>query len=199
MNLVFKVLSVVATAALFAGCVKPKVEPPPKVVAKPWGTYQSPPQRSGAYNDISLSALYRELGRDGEPTTLGYTEKSFNACEVRANRSANPLCKTLYLGTLHFRMTCRNNTGIVQSSRLLPLRLSAVTWRTGRDSGLFSTTKTGHGTIRFVANSTARFRPMKFYIGRKIVYKRLKDNWKIVLPRDWCPKGQKLYGSKDPS
>ena len=188
MIIILKNVSALAlTLCTVVSCTTP---PPPEVVVpveKPWGTFETLPSQRGAYNQISIGALHTELQiPERRDKDIGYLEKGFNTCDVKANTSTRPSCRKMYTGSLRFRMTCRNNEGIVREADLLPLQVNNVLWKSGPRRGTFSTDADGYGVIRFISQKTARSQPMKFYMGKKVVYKRLKDLWRIVLPPHWC-------------
>ena len=150
------------------------------------GTYMGPRNSSGQHNSFSLGELQRELSMDRENSTLGYMERSFNTCQVQSNRSSSPRCVNLFYSSLNIKLGCRNNSGVVRSQNLVPLQVQSIRWKSGRHGGLVSTDALGFGQIRFVSHRSIKHSPMTLYVGSRMLYKRLKDSWGIVLPRKWC-------------
>lgn len=118
---------------------------------------------------------------------LGFQEKSFNTCSIESNRSKSPHCQRLYVSRLNFQVVCRDSTGTVERVNLTPLTSDRLRWKKqGGKRGLASTDNDGFGRLGFITKRPSEHGYIYFYLGSKIARKRFKDNWKVVLPKNWC-------------
>ncbi|MCB0377706.1 MAG: hypothetical protein KDD33_04375 [Bdellovibrionales bacterium] len=143
-------------------------------------------KRPRTYNNINTMELMDELGVSKNWRNLGYYEKPFNACQVKANKSPNPSCEDLYLGVVNFHVMCRDSTGTVEKVNLFPLHSTDIRWKRGTHKGRTVTDKDGFGSVQFITRNSSRNASMYLYLGRKVARKQFKDYWKLILPMSWC-------------
>lgn len=143
-------------------------------------------KKPNSYNDIDVHALVNELNMNSPFNKIGFTEKSFNSCQVKSNRSRNPKCKRLFLGKVNYHVMCRRSTGTVEKVSLRPLTKSLLRWKRGPYRGTTSTNSKGFGTIYYISRSPSRNKALYLYLGKKVARKRLQDMWKLILPNSWC-------------
>jgi hypothetical protein len=182
----FSLLYLLPVLLILWSCTSAPKKPEP---TGKYGTYRSSPNGMGQYNEIDIDNLMQELKIADNKVKVGYQEKSFDTCKVQSNFSSNPLCERLYLGVLHFQMVCRTNDAIVKRKDMLPLQSQNIRWKRGYLRGLASTDEQGYGTIKFITDVSSLFRPVIFRFQGHVVFKRLKDQWQMVLPNHWCDLG----------
>ena len=139
-----------------------------------------------SYNDIDIASLVQELEMDQPVHEIGFTEKSFNSCDIKSNRSEKPICQRLYLGRVNFQVMCRDSTGTVEKVNLEPLDEGNLRWKQGRHRGYTRTNSMGYGSIEFISTRSSMNQALYLYLGRKVARKSLKDMWKLILPKNWC-------------
>lgn len=141
---------------------------------------------SEQYNDIDIPALIEELKMNTPIEKIGYQEKAFDTCSIESNRSSAPLCQKLYLSHLNYQVMCRESTGTVNKVNLTPLSTQAMRWRSPGKRGYTKTNQQGYGQVGFISSNPASASYLYFYLGSKIARKRFSDQWKLILPKNWC-------------
>lgn len=162
-------------------------ERPKKIyLPKSQSSYQDQSRIDSRYNDIDLNDLFYELQMDQPIERIGYQERVFDTCEVKANKSENPKCERLYVSRLNYHVMCRDSTGTVERVQLRPLSHKKLRWKSSRKRGFSSTNSKGYGSLGFITRSPASSSHLYFYLGSKIARKKFRDKWKLVLPKSWC-------------
>jgi hypothetical protein len=156
------------------------------LLPKSQSSYSTQTQTRSLYNDIDVNALLVELGMDHPMEQVGFTERPFNTCQVKANRSPRPQCQRLYVTRLNFKLMCRHSTGTVERVNLTPLFTRKLRWKGGRMRGYTSTNSKGFGSLGFITPTSSRYGHLYLYLGSKIARKKFQDQWKLVLPESWC-------------
>lgn len=178
-------LSFLSFLALLCQCSTTPKEPK-IILPKSQSSYSTKGSGSDRYNDIDLNHLYMEMNMDHPVEDLGFQERSFDTCEVEANKSKKPFCQTLYVARLNFQVMCRDSTGTVERVNLTPLARKRLRWKGGLKRGSTSTNSKGFGSLGFISRRPASHGHLYLYLGSKIARKRFQDNWKLILPKNWC-------------
>ncbi len=176
-------------SCLFLVLCQCSTTPPPEkevILPKSQSSYSNRDFRSNTYNDIDLNALLSELHLDHPVENIGFQERSFNTCQVEANRSKRPYCENLYVARLNFQVMCRDSTGTVERVNLTPLYSSQLRWKGASKRGITSTNSRGFGSLGFVTKTPSSSGHLYLYLGHKIARKRFRDRWKLILPQSWC-------------
>ena len=175
-----------AALSVLISCSSP---PEPTMEATPvyekLGVYKESPNGSGQYNDFDLGQLKSELSFS-TVGPLGYKEVSFNSCSVKANHSLDPRCAPMFFSRLHLELYCRRTNAQGHFLTSVPLGAKVLGWRAGGRRGAFKTNSQGEADFVWVSNSRSSYQMMRMNLGPHVLKKRLKDNWKIILPESWC-------------
>jgi hypothetical protein len=152
----------------------------------PADTYTSIPNKEGSYNQINIPALVAELKLDYPLNQLGFREQSFDTCAIESNLSSKPQCQRLYLVRVNYHILCRNSTGTVDRVRLTPMDRRKLSWKYKGFRGLTTTTSQGMGSVGFISPKSSLNGHLYLYKGRRVARKSFQDQWKMVLPKEWC-------------
>lgn len=178
---------ILISLSLLTSCTTtPEEKPRQTYLPKSEVTYFKKDRQKKTYNRIDVPELMEELEMNSPPENVGYVEKSFNTCEVDANKSDHPSCQKLYLSRLNYQVVCRDSTGTVEKVNLTPMDSQKMRWRSPGKRGYTKTDKNGYGQVGFISRRPASQSYLYLHLGSKIARKRFKDNWKLVLPKSWC-------------
>jgi hypothetical protein len=184
---IFRALFLILISLQLIKCSStPEVVEPDIDLPKSHSNYVKSEVNSSAYNDIDITTLIEELEVNHPLSTLGYQERSFNSCSVKANRSTQPYCQQLYLGRINYQVMCRDSTGTVDRVTLTPLYSQKLRWKSGVIRGETKTNASGFGQVGFISPNSTAFGHLYLYLGSKIARKQFRDNWKLILPKSWC-------------
>ena len=185
MAMVSKKIAFAVLTVIISGCTAPKPDP---VVIKPayekLGAYKERPNSDGQFNNIDIGQLKHELMVGGGG--LGHSEVAFNSCGTSANRSQRPRCVPLFLSHLKLELFCRRTNAQGNYISSLPLPKKVLVWTAGGQRGTFRTDAEGSADLYWISRRRNSNHMMRMNLGPHILKKRLKDQWKVILPKSWC-------------
>lgn len=178
-----KILIALSLAA-FLGCsTAPKTEEPSAGVLP--GTSMT--TRPGA---IDYVGLQRALGMEIPTQNLGYSEKSFNTCQVGYGYSGSHNCRHEVMTVINFRLQCRDSEGTVAhgvtNADLTAISNRPVRWILKNNQGSTQTDHEGFGQIMTVAGRSLKRERLKIGVGNDFLYMRANEITRVVTPRPWC-------------
>ncbi len=140
---------------------------------------------------IDVVSLQKYLRMDYPKEKLGYSEKTFNTCDVGFGYSSTQNCRRLYSISIYFQVKCRQSEGTINTvltdADLTPIESSNVRWVLKNVEGLSSTDSFGYGQIQAISTQSQRQQRLRLGIGNNFLYMRASDITKVVTPKDWCP------------
>ena len=178
---------------LFAGCAGKTVSERPSSPAQrntiPTNLPSAPIEKTEEVIDVV--SLQKYLRMDYPKEKLGYSEKTFNTCDVGFGYSNTQNCRRLYSISIYFQVKCRQSEGtistILTDADLTPIESSNVKWVLKNIQGLSSTDSFGYGQIQAISTQSQRQQRLRLGIGNNFLYMRASDITKVVTPKDWCP------------
>lgn len=154
--------------------------------------YTPPPvkETSGSEPSIDYSSIQRELHLDRPAEQLGYTEKSFNTCDMGYGYSKSRNCRSLYMVVLNVRLMCRDSEGtistILTDADVAPIAGRTVRWNLKAVQGAVITDHQGYGQIVAVSPRSERKERIKLAVGSEFLYMRANEITKVITPKPWC-------------
>lgn len=180
-RLKFAVASVLCSAGL-AGC---STLPPAAVPSS------SPPAKEPAVPDaggIDFVGLRRGLGLD--PSPPGFSEKSFETCEVGYGFSRTRECRSQVLVVIRVQLQCRDSEGSEESAvsyRTTPIGAADVKWSLAGQKGSARTDGEGHAEIMLIASTSQREKKLRITHANDFLLVTAGEARRIVAPKSWCP------------
>jgi hypothetical protein len=177
------ILAAVATLFL-AACSTTPTKPP---------TYTPPPAAKVSDEEsstIDYQAIQRALHMERSSEELGYSEKSFNTCEMGYGYSRNKECRKAYLVVLNVRLLCRDSEGTISTvlteADVTPIAGQNIRWNLKASSGTFQTDGLGYGQILTISPRSERKERVKLAAGNEFLYMRANEITKVITPKPWC-------------
>ena len=174
------------------GCTTtPKFDPGPAPAKRPSIYKQENPYESiETALSIDYDGLKSFLKLNRAYDQLGYSERSFNTCNVGYGYSSTHNCETKYFVVSHFQLKCRDSEGtvseIIQEHHLRPISQRQIAWSLrGTDSTLVTDSE-GYGQIAIVAAKSMRSERLKISTGNDFLYMKAGDLKRMITPRGWC-------------
>jgi hypothetical protein len=157
-------------------------------------TVSSPSPRndnaSSATPSIDYFSIQRELHLDRPAEELGYSEKSFNTCQMGYGYSKSQDCRNLYFVVLNVRLMCRDSEGTISTvlteADVAPIAGRTVRWNLKAIQGSVITDHQGYGQIVAVSPRSERRERIKLAVGSEFLYMRANEITKVITPKPWC-------------
>jgi hypothetical protein len=186
---VLMVLSFLFLAACSSSPIKEKkYSPAPKVEVEKYT--QQKPERSDSEPQIDEASLQSWLGLQRSFEDLGYSEKSFNTCDVGFGYSKSNECQKKHMVIIHYRLQCRDSEGTVQraltSADLRNIASEEVRWTLPGKNGTSRTDGEGYGQIRGIFSASQKNQRLKLGVGNDYLYMRANEITQVVTPGSWC-------------
>jgi hypothetical protein len=173
----------------FYSCVSSTVETnsePAEVtpqVTKPKGNV-------GYIENVDQEALKSFLQLNRRYNELGYSEKSFNTCEVGYGYSSTNNCRKKTFVVIHFQLMCRDSEGTVTQALtqndLKPISRQSVKWTLKNTAGLLLTDSEGFGEIAVISAESQRTQRLKLSVGNDFLFLRASEITQMITPKSWC-------------
>lgn len=174
---------------LFVGCTSKQVKESQPSIVPPNTTLPAPAEKTAEIIDVV--SLQKYLRMDYPKEKLGYSEKTFNTCEVGFGYSNTQNCRKMYSITIHYQLKCRQSEGtistILTDADLTPVESANVKWNLKNVQGLSSTDSFGYGQIQTISSQSQRHQRLRLAVGENFLYIKASDITKVVTPKDWCP------------
>ncbi len=121
---------------------------------------------------------------------LGYSEKSFNTCEVGYGYSSTHRCRPQTFVVIHFKLMCRDTEGTVSqavtAADLRPISNQNVKWTLKNAAGKLLTDSEGYGQIAMISGISQREQRLKLTVGNDFLYMRAGELTEMITPKSWC-------------
>lgn len=134
-----------------------------------------------------LSELQNSLGLRRSHQELGYSEKTFNPCDVGLSQSD---CRRRHFVVIHFQLMCSNaegTTSVIQRAEdMQPVSDQAVRWTLKNLNGIVQTDAQGYGQIRAIAPGPQGQQRLKLTVGNQFLYTRAQELTRVATPPVWC-------------
>ena len=155
--------------------------------------YTPPPTKETTGSEspsIDYSSIQRELHLDRPAEQLGYSEKSFNTCDMGYGYSKSHNCRSLYMVVLNVRLMCRDSEGTISTvltdADVAPIAGRTVRWNLKAVQGSVITDHQGYGQIVTVSPRSERKERIKLAVGSEFLYMRANEITKVITPKPWC-------------
>ncbi len=139
---------------------------------------------------IDYDGLQRFLKLDRSFSTLGYSERMFNTCEVGYGFSGTNDCQKRFFVVSHFQLKCRDSEGtisqILTAADLRPISRRTVNWTLKDASGSLMTDSEGYGQIAMVSPRSQRAERLKLGVDNDFLYLRAGELKEMITPKNWC-------------
>lgn len=139
---------------------------------------------------IDYVGLAASLGMNRSKQDLGYSEKTFDTCQVGYGFSASNNCRRETLVAINFQILCRDSEGTVSVAiahhELKPLSGRGVKWAMRGASETMRLDGEGYGQILRTFSRSQRTERLKFTADNDFVYIRAGEAKRLVVPRNWC-------------
>lgn len=138
---------------------------------------------------IDMNGLERSLGMVRAEQDLGYSEQTFNSCEVGYGFSSSHNCRKLHFVVIHFLLQCRNSEGTESSVAysVQPIVTPQLRWTLGPAAqGVIPTTSGGYGRIRWISARPLKGQKLRLTHKGQFLILTAGDTRRIVTPKSWC-------------
>ena len=139
---------------------------------------------------IDYSSIKRELHLDRPVEHLGYSEKSFNTCDMGYGYSKSHNCRSLYMVVLNVRLMCRDSEGTISTvltdADIAPIAGRTVRWNLKAVQGSVITDHQGYGQIVAISPRSEKKERIKLAVGSEFLYMRANEITKVITPKPWC-------------
>ena len=141
-------------------------------------------------SEIDAFAIQSSLGMDRAESALGYSEKTFDTCQVGYGFSKNQDCSKKHFVVIHFQLMCRDSDGttsvIVTQDSLQPISRRSFNWSLKNLSGISQTDSDGYGQIRAIASTSPIQQRLKLTIGNDFLFLKAGEINRVITPLSWC-------------
>lgn len=182
-------------AFIFVGCTSSKKtyhesgEPVPKmntaIESIPKDTTISRPAAV-----IDYPSIQRLLNLDKRYTQLGYSEKTFNTCQVGFGYSDRNDCQKKYFVVIHFKLVCRESEGtistILTDADLKPISGQSVSWYLKSINGHLVTDGEGYGQIITATDQSQSGQRLRLAVGSDFLFLKAGEVGRLIAPASWC-------------
>lgn len=181
----------ICSAALFA-CTSLPVETAPVVQPRP-SVNNLPPNQPEVdeVENIDFAGLQSFLKLKRGYNRLGYSEKSFNTCEVGYGYSSTHRCRPQTFVVIHFKLMCRDSEGTVSealtAADLRPISNQNVKWTLKNASGRLITDSEGYGQIAMVSGISQKEQRLKLSVRNDFLFLKAGELTEMITPKSWCP------------
>jgi len=168
------------------GSTTPTEPSRPPVVNAPGA--QSP---ADEIENIDLNGLQSFLKLKRGYNRLGYSEKSFNTCEVGYGYSSTHRCRPQTFVVIHFKLMCRDTEGTVSeavtAADLRPIANQNVKWTLKNAAGRLMTDSEGYGQIAMISGISQREQRLKLTVRNDFLFLKAGELTEMITPKSWCP------------
>lgn len=185
---ILKVLQIILVLVFFASCQSL----PERIKTAPAATTEkeAPKKFTNQELQIDYNSVQRLLGLDRNITQLGYTERSFNTCQVGFGFPTDTNCITKYFVVIHFKLMCRDSDGTVlrqiEESDLKPLANQQLSWTLKNTQGKVRTDSNGYAQVVVVGPSSQKTERFRISSLKDFLLLRAGDIQRLIVPKNWC-------------
>lgn len=139
---------------------------------------------------IDYASIQRLLGLDRSFDQLGYSEKSFETCQVGFGYANNTECQRKYFIVLHFKLVCRDSEGTISTvltdADLKAIAGQAVIWSLKNANGKVVTDSEGYGQIVTTAFESQKNQRLRLAVGSDFLLTKAGETRRLIAPKSWC-------------
>ena len=185
---VLKFLQIILVLVFFVSCqsLPVRIKTAPMTAAES----QVPKNFTNQELQIDYNSVQRLLGLDRNITQLGYTERSFNTCQVGFGFPADINCITKYFVVIHFKLMCRDSDGTVlrqiEEADLEPLANQQLSWTLKNAQGKVRTDSSGYAQVIVVGPSSQKTERFRISSRKDFLLLRAGDIQRLIVPKNWC-------------
>ena len=187
-----KKLILAASAFALYSCTSAPVSTTPTEPSRP-PVVNVPGAQSPAdeIENIDLNGLQSFLKLKRGYNRLGYSEKSFNTCEVGYGYSSTHRCRPQTFVVIHFKLMCRDTEGTVSeavtAADLRPIANQNVKWTLKNAAGRLMTDSEGYGQIAMISGISQREQRLKLTVRNDFLFLKAGELTEMITPKSWCP------------
>jgi hypothetical protein len=140
--------------------------------------------------NVDLVSVQRVLNISPDKDKLGFTEKSFDTCEVGNGYSKVKNCRRIIFGLVQFRLQCRDTEGttseIITAANLEPMSHKDLSWSLKQFSGKAKTDSQGYAQIRYALPTSQRGQRLRVGTQSDFLYLKADEVKQVITPKYWC-------------
>lgn len=187
-----KKLILAASAFALYSCTSVPVATAPVESSRPSVvTAPSAPGSVDEVENIDVDGLQSFLKLKRGYNRLGYSEKSFNTCEVGYGYSSTHRCRPQTFVVIHFKLMCRDSEGTVSeaitAADLRPIANQNVKWTLKNAAGRLITDSEGYGQIAMISGISQREQRLKLTVRNDFLFLKAGELTEMITPKSWCP------------